>query len=66
MLLMHTYLNNVNNCNTILYHKTGVALGIAFAYGWQLTLITLAFVPLMIIAGFIMMKLLTGQVGIIA
>lgn len=43
--------------------ETGVALGIAFAYGWQLTLITLAFVPFMIIAGFIMMKLLTGQVS---
>nr|XP_039263789.1 ATP-dependent translocase ABCB1-like isoform X2 [Styela clava] len=41
----------------------GVALGIAFAYGWQLTLITLCFVPFMIIAGFIMMRLLTGKSG---
>lgn len=40
----------------------GVALGIAFYYGWQLTLLTLCFVPFMIIAGVIMMKLLTGQV----
>ena len=40
----------------------GVALGIAFAYGWQLTLLTLAFVPFMIGAGIITMKVLTGQV----
>uniref|UniRef100_H2ZR91 Bile salt export pump n=1 Tax=Ciona savignyi TaxID=51511 RepID=H2ZR91_CIOSA len=39
----------------------GVALGIAFAYGWQLTLLTLAFVPFMIIAGLLTMKILTGQ-----
>ncbi|XP_076808163.1 ATP-dependent translocase ABCB1-like [Clavelina lepadiformis] len=41
----------------------GVALGIAFAYGWQLTLLTLAFVPFMIGAGVITMKVLTGQSG---
>lgn len=41
----------------------GVALGIAFAYGWQLTLLTLAFVPFMVGAGVITMKVLTGQVG---
>uniref|UniRef100_H2ZR93 Bile salt export pump n=1 Tax=Ciona savignyi TaxID=51511 RepID=H2ZR93_CIOSA len=41
----------------------GVALGIAFAYGWQLTLLTLAFVPFMIIAGLLTMKILTGQSG---
>uniref|UniRef100_H2ZR88 Bile salt export pump n=1 Tax=Ciona savignyi TaxID=51511 RepID=H2ZR88_CIOSA len=40
-----------------------VALGIAFAYGWQLTLLTLAFVPFMIIAGLLTMKILTGQSG---
>uniref|UniRef100_H2YJX2 Bile salt export pump n=1 Tax=Ciona savignyi TaxID=51511 RepID=H2YJX2_CIOSA len=36
----------------------GVALGIAFAYGWQLTLLTLAFVPFMAIAG-ILQKIVT-------
>nr|XP_018672478.2 multidrug resistance protein 1A-like isoform X1 [Ciona intestinalis] len=41
----------------------GVALGIAFAYGWQLTLLTLAFVPFMIIAGLLTMRILTGQSG---
>uniref|UniRef100_H2YJW9 Bile salt export pump n=1 Tax=Ciona savignyi TaxID=51511 RepID=H2YJW9_CIOSA len=41
----------------------GVALGIAFAYGWQLTLLTLAFVPFMAIAGMLQMKVLTGQAG---
>ncbi|CAK8684913.1 unnamed protein product [Clavelina lepadiformis] len=41
----------------------GVALGIAFAYGWQLTLLTLAFVPFMAFAGVLQAQLLTGQSG---
>ena len=41
----------------------GVALGIAFAYGWELTLLTLAFVPFMMIAGVLQMKLVTGHVS---
>ena len=39
----------------------GVALGIAFAFGWQLTLLTLAFVPLLALGGFLEFSLLTGQ-----
>nr|CAB3219617.1 multidrug resistance protein 1A-like [Phallusia mammillata] len=39
----------------------GVALGIAFGYSWQLTLLTLGFVPLMAVAGMLQMKVFTGQ-----
>ena len=39
----------------------GVALGIAFAFGWQLTLLTLAFVPFLALGGFLEFSLLTGQ-----
>lgn len=49
--------------DTICY-ISGVALGIAFAYGWQLTLLTLAFVPFMVLAGTLTMKILTGKVRV--
>ncbi|XP_039267520.2 ATP-dependent translocase ABCB1-like [Styela clava] len=39
----------------------GVALGIAFAYGWKLTLLTIGFVPFLMIGGFLEMALLMGQ-----
>jgi len=45
------------------FFALGVALGIAFAYGWKLTLITLAFVPFMILAGILTMKIMTGKSG---
>lgn len=38
----------------------GVGLIIAFVYGWSLTLLILAFIPFMIIAGFLQTYLLTG------
>nr|CAB3219614.1 multidrug resistance protein 1-like [Phallusia mammillata] len=39
----------------------GVALGIAFAYGWKLTLLTIAFVPFIVIGGFLEMQLIMGE-----
>ncbi|CAF0784747.1 unnamed protein product [Rotaria sordida] len=47
-----TMLQNISNL--------GVGIILAFIYGWSLTLIMLAFVPFMIIAGFLQMYLLTG------
>jgi len=38
----------------------GVGLILAFIYGWSLTLLTIAFIPFMIIAGFLQTYLLTG------
>lgn len=38
----------------------GVGMILAFIYGWSLTLLMLAFVPFMIVAGFLQMYLLTG------
>ncbi|XP_039267518.2 ATP-dependent translocase ABCB1-like [Styela clava] len=39
----------------------GVALGIAFAYGWKLTLLTIGFIPFLALGGFLEMTLLMGQ-----
>ncbi|CAF1223645.1 unnamed protein product [Rotaria sordida] len=47
-----TMLQNISNL--------GVGIILAFIYSWSLTLIMLAFVPFMIIAGFLQMYLLTG------
>lgn len=41
----------------------GVALGIAFAYGWELTLFTFAFVPFMVIAGALEAQQMVGEQG---
>ena len=38
----------------------GVGLILAFIYGWALTLLILAFIPFIIIAGFLQTYLLTG------
>ena len=38
----------------------GVGIIIAVVYGWSLTLLILAFVPFMIVAGFLQTYLLTG------
>ena len=38
----------------------GVGLILAFIYGWSLTLIALAFIPFVIIGGFLQTFLLTG------
>lgn len=38
----------------------GVGLILAFVYGWSLTLLILAFIPFIIIAGFLQTYLLTG------
>ncbi len=38
----------------------GVGLVLAFIFGWSLTLLMLAFIPFMIIAGFLQTYLLTG------
>ncbi|CAF4972614.1 unnamed protein product, partial [Rotaria sp. Silwood1] len=42
------------------FANLGVGIILAFFYGWALTLIILAFVPFMIIAGFVQTYLLTG------
>ncbi|CAF1942165.1 unnamed protein product [Rotaria magnacalcarata] len=47
-----TMLQNISNL--------GVGIILAFIYGWSLTLIMLAFVPFMILAGFLQTYLLTG------
>ncbi|UJR28455.1 hypothetical protein I4U23_009695 [Adineta vaga] len=47
-----TMLQNISNL--------GVGMILAFIYGWSLTLIMLAFVPFMIIAGFLQTYLMTG------
>ena len=38
----------------------GIGLILAFIYGWSLTLLMLAFIPLIIVAGFLQTYLLTG------
>jgi len=38
----------------------GVGLILAFYFGWQLTLLMLAFIPFMIIAGFLQIYLMSG------
>jgi ATP-binding cassette subfamily B (MDR/TAP) protein 1 len=47
-----TILQNVANL--------GVGIALAFYFGWQLTLLMLAFVPFMIIAGFLQTYMMTG------
>ncbi|CAF1309030.1 unnamed protein product, partial [Rotaria sordida] len=47
-----TILQNISNL--------GVGIVLAFIYGWSLTLVILAFVPFMILAGFLQIYLLTG------
>jgi len=47
-----TMLQNISNL--------GVGMILAFIYGWSLTLLMLAFVPFMIIAGFLQTYLMTG------
>ncbi|XP_076821327.1 ATP-dependent translocase ABCB1-like isoform X3 [Clavelina lepadiformis] len=37
------------------------ALGLSFAYGWQVTLVVLAFVPFMILGGFVQAKFEAGE-----
>lgn len=37
-----------------------VALSISFYYSWKLTLVTLGFLPLMIVTGIVQSKILTG------
>jgi len=39
---------------------SGVALGIAFAYGWKLTLLTMAFIPFIAVGGFLETQLVMG------
>lgn len=50
-----TMLQNLANIGT------GVIIG--FVYGWQLTLVILAFIPIIGIAGVLQMKLLEGVSG---
>jgi uncharacterized membrane protein (Fun14 family) len=42
---------------------TGIIIG--FVYGWQLTLVILAFIPIIGIAGVLQMKLLEGVSGML-
>uniref|UniRef100_H2ZPW3 Bile salt export pump n=1 Tax=Ciona savignyi TaxID=51511 RepID=H2ZPW3_CIOSA len=42
------------------FSSLGVALGIAFAYGWKLTLLTIAFIPFLILGGLLEMQLVMG------
>nr|XP_039267519.1 ATP-dependent translocase ABCB1-like [Styela clava] len=39
----------------------GVSIGIGFAFGWKLTLVSLAFIPFVIVGGFLEMSLLVGE-----
>uniref|UniRef100_H2ZPB1 Bile salt export pump n=1 Tax=Ciona savignyi TaxID=51511 RepID=H2ZPB1_CIOSA len=39
------------------FSSLGVALGIAFAFGWKLTLLTIAFIPFLVVGGLIEMQL---------
>lgn len=41
----------------------GTAFVIAFIYGWKLTLVIIAFLPFIMIAGALQMKLLQGVAG---
>ena len=41
-------------------HCSGVALGIAFAYGWKLTLLIMAFIPFIVVGGFIEIQVMVG------
>lgn len=41
----------------------GTGLIIAFIYGWQLTLLILAFLPLLIIGGFLQIRIMAGVAG---
>ena len=43
----------------------GAALTIAFIYGWQLTLLILAFVPLLGLGGALQMKMMAGVAGMV-
>jgi len=36
-------------------------LGIAFAYGWKLTLLVIAFIPFIVVGGFLEMQLMMGS-----
>jgi ABC-type multidrug transport system fused ATPase/permease subunit len=47
-----TMLQNISNL--------GVGIILAFVYGWSLTLLMLAFIPLIVVAGFLQTYLLTG------
>jgi hypothetical protein len=38
----------------------GVGIILSFAYSWSVTLVILAFIPLMIIGGILQTKMLTG------
>ena len=38
----------------------GVALGIGFGFSWKLTLVTLGFIPFLIVGGLIEMQLIVG------
>lgn len=41
----------------------GIGLILAFVYGWAITLVIIAFVPLMIVSGVLQTKLITGFAG---
>ena len=62
VLIMHGYPAHAVAQSILmrLRHCSGVALGIAFAYGWKLTLVTVAFVPLIAFGGFLEVQLVMG------
>ena len=41
----------------------GTGLVIAFIYGWQLTLLIIAFLPLLILGGYLEIRILAGVAG---
>ena len=45
------------------FANIGTGLIIAFIYGWQLTLLIIAFLPLLIIGGFLQIRILAGVAG---
>jgi hypothetical protein len=42
------------------FSNLGVGLVLAFYFGWSLTLLILAFIPFMIIAGYLQTYMMTG------
>ena len=43
--------------------NVGTGIAIAFIYGWQMTLLILAFLPLLVLGGFFQVRMLAGISG---
>lgn len=45
------------------FANIGTALIIAFIYGWQLTLLIIAFLPFIVLGGYLQIRILAGVAG---